>query len=271
MTYRPALFCCLILFILNSQNIFAQTDSTKNQGFVTYNTEVTQKKPPVQFNRNAIKIGISAILWGRYGIAYEKELGEFFSIEAGIGVTGRNYFGNAIDDWYKTEMGDDQRSDNFSMSDDIRDDDYSYDGRETKLGWYATLMPRMYFSRFGFERMYMGLNLQYKIYNFTAYQPTWTTTSETEMQFSPSRPTIEEYEQNIMFGLAFGSQYLNKQFLMDWYASFGINMASGERRDLGYSPYDQIFGSRVMAGPEPRDFNEGRIFIEVGFQMGINW
>src|SRR5688572_10341823 len=114
-------------------------------------------------------MGIAAIPNGKYGFTFEQEIGGVFAIEAGGGLTGRNFFGNIFAEALAEEK-ESQSSPNFADYLDYEDNDFEFTSRNATLGWFVSVMPRFYFLGDGIEDSYLGLNIQYRRYKFDAYQ-----------------------------------------------------------------------------------------------------
>src|SRR5262245_23361706 len=127
------------LLVINNQ-VIGQTDSSGTH-WTTYDQNSSRKKTAnssttSSSHANAIKAGIFCVLMGKYGLAYERELNSTYSIEAGLGLTGRNITGNEVAQEYEWIDYNEGGSPNFSEQDDVSDDDYSFDSREAELGWF---------------------------------------------------------------------------------------------------------------------------------------
>src|SRR5437868_3319614 len=79
------LFCFAFI-----SNLYSQSDTAKTGTKVIFFGHSHDSEPLI-YNRNAIKTGLTDILSGLYGLHYERELGEYFTIQAGGGITGCNF------------------------------------------------------------------------------------------------------------------------------------------------------------------------------------
>src|ERR1700722_3888865 len=90
-----------VIFCVALNGAFSQADSSKTGTKVIFFGANRNKEAKV-YNGNAIKLGLADIASGLYGLHYEHELSEIFSIQVGGGLTGHNYiqfaFDEAIDD-----------------------------------------------------------------------------------------------------------------------------------------------------------------------------
>ncbi len=261
----------VVILLLVFDHSFGQVDSAGSQGFVTYETtdprKLMKSSKNKKYHSNALKSGVFAPLIGKYGVAYERELNSRFSIEAGLGLTGRNLTGMALAN-EMTYGDDEQDSPNFIYYNDEWDEDYTFSNRDAELGWYVSLMPRMYFQQAGFDGNYWGINFQYKHYNFDAYS---LAPSLGELQYDPSLPPVHEFENNMVISLNYGIQTLREHFIFDWYWSLGANFVNGERRDVGYEPIPGTQFSHPAVGSKPREVSTVRLYVEIGLQLGGWW
>src|SRR5688572_22871100 len=117
----------LILFIslLVPVICLAQQDSTSRTISKVYFGNSPENA--VNYNANSLKLGIFDIVSGKYGVYFEKEISDYFSIEAGTGLTGMNFAASVYSEAIEGEDKDGiQTSPNFSAELDIYDENFDF-------------------------------------------------------------------------------------------------------------------------------------------------
>ena len=247
----------------------AQTDTAKaGSTIIFYNSpQSTVNRAPVAYNNNAIKFGIFDIFSGLYGVHYERELGSLFSLQAGIGLTGRNFAAGIF--------GEDE-SDNFFIRSlyngpdafDLPDYYYDYKARKSILGFFVSIHPKFYYNEDGFEGPYMGLIIAHRKYNYEAFDVDNSVTQyASDPLFTQSR-VLEEFEKNLIMALSWGSQAIGDKIALDYNVALGMKKISGERRDVGQvrnSNYEMITVAAL------NDVAKTSFYFEMSLKIGLHW
>jgi hypothetical protein len=267
---KSLLFTCLIIFPLFC---FSQTDSTKREtSVVFFGAEPVQSKVN-NYNGQALKIGILELISGLYGVYYEKEFSDIFGAQVGGGLTGRNFLYGITADLDEDAAA--QNSTNYPSPgyEDIFDADYQYGDRDAKIGYFFAAMPKFYFDEDGFDGPYFALNFQYRRYNYVAYGTVPNVVNSNysyeEGGLTSGGNDIDEFENQVILGLAYGGQSTNTKTILDYHTSIGFRKVTGERRDLGYR-IDNITGSRQLL-VQKREVDKMKFFFEIGFKIGLWW
>ena len=260
---------CILLMTVLPFFVMAQSDSTKKETTVIFfGSEAAASKADSKYDANAVKLGIFEMIQGLYGFSYERELSDLFSIQAGLGLTGRNWtYGVLGSDWFGSAAAE-QSSPTFTNGNDERDEDYDYKSRKAVPGFYIALQPKFYYAdEDGMDGTYLGLNFQYRRYNYDAYG----TLTNDYAEFK-SGNDIREFEKQTILALSWGYQNMNEKTVIDYHIAAGIRSISGERRDVGYEldPFTGSPGDKQI-GPIPRSTSGSYLFFEMGLKVGMWW
>jgi hypothetical protein len=259
----------LILFIFAYIRAFGQTD-TISRGPVLYgDLNAKGEKTADQYNAHAIKIGLLEITSGMYGLTYEKELNDFLGIQAGVGLTGRNFlYGLGLTGAAEKSQ---QKSSNFPEGvpyvSDQYDNYYKYDDREARMGFYLLAEPKLYIHEYGFDGPYFGLNIQYRRYNYLAYA-TLPGDEYIEGRLLSGPNDIDEYENQLIAAINYGGQAAHRKTIVEYFIGLGVRNVKGLRRDVGYIN-DAAANRQVMVLSQ--NIRASRIFMQLGLRAGLWW
>lgn len=264
----------LVIIILIPSSILAQTDSVKHSSSVILFGKGAYGTKQERYGANAVKLNLTALFSGLYGLHYERELNQAFSIEAGLGLTGRNFVGNALRK--AIELDKDvlsQASPNFTEEFDEYDDDFDFKSRDAKIGFFVSALPRFYFGvQDGFDGAYVGLNIQYRKYVFEAYplDPSAPQYSG-DIKFKKGS-NYSEFETNLVLAVIIGNQFLFDKAVGDMFIGLGINIIQGERRDIGYVKNPSSLSPDIaVIGTQPREVSQLFPYFEIGYKIGVFW
>jgi hypothetical protein len=244
-----------------STSAISQSDTARRETTVIFfGSEREAEKSNSKYDANAVKLGIFEMIQGMYGLSYERELSDIFTVQGGLGLTGRNWTYGLMGADGLGPGAEDQKSTYFGDN-DYTDEDYDYRSRKAKMGYYVTVMPKFYYAdEDGMDGSYLALNFQHRRYNYEAFG-----TVNSYAEFT-SGNNIKEFENQTILSLAWGSQNLNDKTAIDYHIAAGIRSINGERRDLG----NDANGGLVIA-PSPRKTSGSYFFLEIGLKVGLWW
>jgi len=204
-----------------------------------------------------LKTSPTAFIFGRQPVEIEKEVQDYMSLQAGLGVTfeplwaGYNELVNEINDevdgYYESEQWAIDEPDIYS--------DYSI--RKGKTGFLASISPRLFFESDGFEGMYIAPVLRYSVQNFDVQK-----VREGLPYIDRSDEVQKEYVKNFDLLVHYGSQSLYPKLSFEWFLGAGIRFRNNLRQDVGYD------SSLVSANGE-RTFKDKKFRLEVGIRVGF--
>ncbi len=253
--------------MLFSHIAYTQTDSvSRSTANILFGAGAIAEPRDIKLS-NTIKVNFIDPLCGKYALYYERELSPTFSLEVGLGITGRNYIGNIINKIVHENAS--QNSSAFSDETDLEDDDYDYKTRETNIGIYVGLMPKFYFNnQYGLDGSYLGFNLQYIKYKTTAYSINPVDITLSNITFINNENNINESEVNLNLGGVFGKQLIFSSLDMDFFIATGLKIYSAKKRDLGFMDYTS---SIVTMSEKPRKITRFTFYLEAGVKFGFWW
>jgi len=269
----------LLAFCASFIQLIGQTDTSKKVDTKVIYFGHSFTKPTVSYNSSAIKLGILDMSYGLFGLHFEHEFGEMFGIQVGIGATGRNY-SSAI---FAEEYGYQKSSNNFANSATIHyqadaNDLFDYSHRTTNSGYFFSITPKIYLNAEGMEGYYLGFTYQYRQYNFTASGIDTTSNGIYAKDASGSaiytdKYPIAEYENQSIFGITFGSQYLSNKTAIEFSMTGGIRNLSGVRRDVWtiykYDSNGNSIGSYPVAFTNNE--NTSQFYFDLSLKIGLWW
>lgn len=180
-------------------NSFAQTDSTIQQNnqprVVVFNSpsSVAKKKKKAS-ELNVVKLNVFSIFAGDIAMHYERKLADKISVEAGTGVTLRDFLAAAV-------SADDYNDINQGSSQDYR--------RDYLLGYSFNVGLRVYPSG-AMEEFYFMPDFRFRKYN-SEYIPDGAVTGVKEFV------KMSDYKMNIGY-----VNYIDDNIILDYYVGIGI-------------------------------------------------
>jgi hypothetical protein len=192
------------------------------------------KKQKRSSEQNIIKLSPLSILNGFIPVYYERELNSTFAIQAGIGVTSRNY----LKEWTNKAQEDNGDLQTTKWSDGTVDDytDYSdyynYKQRKSALGYFVAVEPRVYFENEGLEGSFIGLSLSRANYKFNANKiTTGVAVTTSDPKFTTG--TFAEFENITDVLVTYGYQTLYDKVAIEYNLGLGLRKLKGERYAYG--------------------------------------
>jgi hypothetical protein len=270
----------IVIFCAALTSAYSQADSSKTGTKVIFFGANRNKEAKV-YNGNAIKFGLMDVASGLYGLHYERELSEIFSIQAGGGLTGRNYveFGvnEALTDlssqkYNNTYSGTFQSG--YNTAKDIGDDNNSFDNRTSNMGYFIEIQPKLFLSEDGFDGSYFGLNFQYRHYAFSASNiiPTIVSTNSepdlSSVTYTTSSP-LSEYQNETIIAVSFGHQWTGDKTIVEESISVGLRNISGERRDAFELSNSALSTSYPVAQLSP--VSSSGFYFDFTLKIGLWW
>jgi hypothetical protein len=175
---------------------------------------------------NVIKIAPLGFLKGSIPIFYERRVNDFFTIQAGAGVTTRNYirgvWANALDNEgsgnkyvYTWKDGGKDYSD--------EDEIYGFEYRTAKTGYSFSLQPRVYFESEAPDGSFLGLSFDSYRYNFQSMALVGDGSS------TRGTKTVDEYEKLNDIMVLFGYQNIYDRLSLEYTTGIGIRNIKGEK------------------------------------------
>ncbi len=211
---------------------------------------------------NIVKFGPLGFVSGTYPVLYERVITDFFSVQVGGGLTGKNYWRSIIQ---RTGENTNIKMTNPWDDDtqtDIADDVFNFETRTTGMGYMFSVQPRLYFESEAPEGSFVGISYEYLHYKFSI--PGLTPTSNGDWAHKGAAKSEHENISDIM--VHFGYQSVYDKLTMEYTTSIGIRNVKGTKY-AGYSDFNN--GGALTEGfatYKQSIFNFG-IGIKVGYHF----
>jgi hypothetical protein len=231
----PKPFLVLVFFLITSAATYAQNDRERKQrdsSIIIFSETPRDGKSAKKHHagdNNVIKIAPLGFLKGSIPIYYERRIADFFTIQAGVGVTTRNYIRgvmhNALDgdgeskDKLEYTWSGGYTGDNYGADDDLFD--YTY--RTTKTGYMFSLQPRIYFDSDAPDGGFLAVSYDSYKYNFESQKLKGDGSSDR------GKNTVQEYEKLNDIMVLFGYQALHDRITLEYTTGIGVRNIKGEK------------------------------------------
>ena len=167
--FFPLFLCLCLLACINP--VAAQNKKQAKDSSVTIIFQESQAASTSSKNKkgssenNIIKIAPLGFISGQFPLLFERRISDFFTIQAGGGLTNKNFvraaWNGISDDMAETKYP----WDNGNYNDEA-DGLYNFDSRKPQMGYMYTVEPRIYFESEAPEGNFLGLAYNYAHYNF---------------------------------------------------------------------------------------------------------
>jgi hypothetical protein len=169
---------------------------------------------------NVVKIAPLGFITGIFPVFYERKINDFFSVQLGAGLTGRNYLRGAIN---KASTDGNSNSINLvypaNVNTDATEALYSYNYRTAGMGYMFSIQPRLYFDNDALDGTFMAISYDY--YHYTSSIPGFTSDGVY------SGPTENEHENISDFMVHFGEQTVYDRLTLEYTTGIGLRNVSG--------------------------------------------
>lgn len=223
--------------------------------FTPTDSNIRSSSDRTSYNREGygwrVKLDLfESLLTGTGMVLVEKPLNDFFGIEVGAGITyfsiiqsykenSTNGSGSLKPDIASIEPAIAQNF-NYTMSE--------FKNYKSKIGFAASVSPRIYIDNDPDDGYFIGMLLQYKNFNYET--------------IGASGKYIPQQQNLLNLGFMSGGVYeINDQLLLDGYTAIGITMADDKRNII----YD-ISGGSIKADGKAIMAKE-RLFLGIGLRL----
>ncbi len=229
----------LLAYILFSCNNYLSKAQSVNQSTTvivfeddstsTKTTTYKGKKVKRAFPKNNIKLGLFGPAYGTVPIYYERYIKDFLTVQAGVGLTFRDFIG----DYYsRLSFGGRNRTIESDNWDEVTEfdsyDDYSsYQYRKTGFGVCFSVAPRFFVAGDAFEGFYISPSVEYAMRSLKVQN---IDTDGNRLK----NDWMKEKINSIYFHLNFGWQTDFDPVSLDFSFSVGFSKNKYKRQDTGY-------------------------------------
>ncbi len=255
-------FLCITSIILAQETVYFKSDKSK--------TSKSKKKGSSELN--IIKIAPFAFIGGNIPVFFERSINETFSIQAGIGITSKNY----ILDLLRAASSDNGNSGSIygaqkivwnngqvnNISNQIDNLDNNYLSRKSKLSFSYSIEPKVYFESEGLEGAFLSLS-----YNSSKY----SNSINTIKNGLPNSSTpaldggtfVEYYKINNLL-VNYGSQTLYDHISLEYSIGLGIRRINSRSYAYGYDNNNKTIDGVGTTNASTLGYN---IALRVGYHF----
>ena len=240
-------------FIISS---FAQEPQDDDVEVITFgNDEKTDKD--YKYKDMIIKTSPTAFIFGKMPFEIEKEVTDFLSVQAGLGLT----FSSVTDAWGEAlaELDNYDYCTSTQWDNDYCDNPYDNSYRNGKTGFMASLSARLFWDQDGFDGGYIAPVVRYSTRRSNAQMIDESQRSEERLMDSFD----EENDKNLDLVVHYGAQYLNETITWEYFVGLGVRRQTRLLQDLGY---DNNFNLRNGGLQE---IKRNQILYEIGLRVGF--
>ena len=267
----PKPFLALLFILVNCASTYAQKDKESKQRdssiIIFSETPRPGKKGSKKYvpeDNNVIKIAPLGFLKGCLPVYYEKKLSDLFTLQAGVGVTTRNYVRGLVYNALDNDNTDKSSADytwNTTSSGELygADDElYNFDYRKAKPGYFISLQPRLYFENEAPEGTFIALSIDHYDYRFQSQMLKGDGTS------ARSDKTIKEYEKMNDLMVIFGWQVLYDRLSLEYTNGIGVRNIKGQKYATAYDGYGKYVDGMA-------DYKKTTINLEFSIKVGFHF
>lgn len=226
------MFCAILNFTIAQETIYFQKD----------NASKSKKKKAGSKELNIVKIAPFAFIGGNIPVFFEHSINETFSIQAGIGLTTRNYILDALryasdegagaGSIYGTQKIVWSNGELNNYSNQVNDLDNNYLGRKSKMNFSYSIEPKVYVESEGLDGAFFSLS-----YNGAKYTNTINTVKK-GLAYS-SNPvldgsTFNEYYKINNLLVNYGYQTLYDHISLEYSLGLGIRKIKSTSYAYGF-------------------------------------
>lgn len=206
-----------------------------------------------------IKTSPFSYILGKQTVQIEKEINNYFSLQAAVGVTFKPFVNlNGI--YAENDLVEINPCGESPLwgNADYCDDWYDNSIRKYSPGIYVSVTPTFYFDNFAPEDSYFGLRLGYSTLNIDVQRVEEGASNIIRLPNDYQEESVKRYD---IIG-HYGYQTLFTNLTASYFVGLGVRFEQHTRQDLGY---DQNFN--VYNGVS--DFSTPRLRIEGGIRIGF--
>jgi hypothetical protein len=196
---------------------------------------------------NVVKLGLLNVASGNIPIYYERRLLPLLSVQAGVGVTVRDFAADVVNMI-------------FTNGEPPYNPYYQYAERKPKVGYYMSIQPKVYTSSDAMDGFWVSPMLEFKRFNFKANMVDQTAISSGDGPVYLTNSFQSEFRNDLDFTLNIGWQWLlDNKVAVEYSMGAGFRRFWEERQNIG-DGYNNGYGqsyvnsTRYFNGWRP-DFN----------------
>ena len=264
--YQKKLFY-LFAFLTLALNVSAQKRKDARDSSVTIifnESKAASEKKRASGEDNIVKILPFGFATGVFPILYERRINDWFTIEAGGGLTNRNYirglFVQAGDEQNNTIIKKYPWSDNPSYANnyDEAEEMYSFEFRKPAMGYMFRIQPKVYVESDAPDGGFFSFQFNKLRYNFTI--PKYVSKNG---GYEHSGESVKEYEDINDFMVFWGTQYVYDRITLEYTTGVGVRKVNGQKYTATQA------GSSVIDGLAT--YNKTNFNFALGVSLGFHF
>lgn len=260
------LACSLPLIGMAQSSKKTRKDSTVV--IIFNNNSDSEEKKKSTGEDNIIKIAPLGFINGTFPVYFERRINDFFTIQAGVGLTGRNYMRSWIRQAANIDFGSTESE--YKEMDypwlptsglyDEADRTFDFTHRKAGIGFMASIQPRFYFESDAPDGAFMGLSLDYGRYNFSIPGMVYNANI---FSWEHKGDTKKEYENLTDFMVYWGYQSVFDKLTVEYTTGLGYRSVKGSKYAFssGVTPPSEGFAT----------YKQGNFNFNIGVKVGYHF
>lgn len=260
---------CAVPFLGNAQSSKkARKDSTVVIIFNNNSGKDEEEKKKSSGEDNIVKIAPLGFINGTFPVYFERRINDFFTVQAGLGLTSRNYLRSWIRQAANVDFGTNDNEykemtypwEVTSGLYDEADRTFDFTHRKAGIGFMASVQPRFYFESDAPDGAFLGLSLDYGRYNF----------SIPGMLLNPATSSWEhigsakkEYENLTDFMVYWGYQSVFDKLTVEYTTGIGFRSVSGSKYAFSSGSGAPVEGFAT--------YKQGTFNFNIGIKVGYHF
>ena len=250
----------VVFILLATVNTYAQETV-----YFKKDTKTKSSKKKNNDMEQIVKVSPLSFIAGFIPVYYERSVNETFSVQLGAGITTTNYIKDALR-YAQGNQNNDVKSTKWNTTNTNNtyfneNNNEQYKNRETKMGYYVSLEPRVYFNSEGLEGSFMGLSVSNARYNINSKKVATTNNNSGQPIFTNNiykgNETITDFFVN------FGTQTLYDKISLEYHFGLGLRKITGK---------EYAFAQDFLSSSSMQKYVEGESTLnktKVGFNVSI--
>jgi len=255
----------VFVMVLVFNNVSAQKkkhyrDSTTTIVFSQTSTPLNKNKSTKSYSgMNVFKIAPLGVISGLFPVYYERGFGNYFSLQAGVGITSRNYFRELTKSYSNIDF-------TANNTYDIADGLFKFDHRTAKTGFMYSIQPRYYEDGEGLEGYFGGVGFNNSTFNFE-HQGITSINNDVASYVGGTPQSESEHIKDIF--LVYGYQTLEHKISFEVTSEIGVRLVSGTKY-VAYSVYDNNVSNYVLTTGF-KDYSQTLFYYNLGLKIGYHF
>jgi hypothetical protein len=261
----------LLIFIFTGFFINAKAQSSKERRDSTVviifnnNSSQTASAHKKTKDNNIIKIAPLGFVNGTFPILYEKVITDFFTVQAGIGLTNKNYIRAVFQKASAYDGGGSTIAYPWGANSaytDVSEPLYNFTYRTSTMGYMFTIQPRLYFESNSPEDQFMGISYDYYHYGFSIPG----VVADGAGSYAQTGAPQSEHENISDIMVHFGSQTIYDNITVEYTTGIGLRNVSGTKYVADYN-----YGTNTVDYEGFATYKQTLFNYEIGFKVGYHF